>query len=95
MLNYGTQWLTRREIAEATYNAVESLAKSKHKVGLIDEYYAAVIQSISLARQMKKAGVFNSKETLKKDELYPKKKTVFSFLTPRLAWEIIKYKFTA
>jgi hypothetical protein len=56
MLNYETQWLTRREIAEATYNAVENLAKSKHKVGLIDdEYYAAVIQSINLARQTKKA----------------------------------------
>ena len=37
MLNYETQWLTRREIAEATYNAVENLAKSKHKVGLIDD----------------------------------------------------------
>ena len=96
MLNYETQWLTRREIAEATYNAVESLAKSKHKVGLIDdEYYAAVIQSISLARQMKKAGVFDSKETLKEEELYPMKKIVLSYLTPRLAWEIIKYKFTA
>jgi B12-binding domain/radical SAM domain protein len=96
MLNYETQWLTRREIAEATYNAVESLAKSKHKVGLIDdEYYATVIQSISLARQMKKAGVFDSKETIKEEELYPKKKTALSYLTPRLAWEIIKYKFTA
>jgi hypothetical protein len=61
MLNYETPWLTKREIAEATYNAVENLAKSKHEVGLIDdEYYAAVIQSISLARQKKKAGIFDS-----------------------------------
>ncbi|MFZ8837757.1 MAG: radical SAM protein [Pyrobaculum sp.] len=61
MFNYETQWLTRREIAEATYNAVENLAKSKHEVGLIDdEYYAAVIQSISLALQKKKAWIFDS-----------------------------------
>ncbi len=73
MLNYETQWLTRREIAEATYNAVENLAKSKHKVGLIDdEYYAAVIQSISLARQMKKSRSLRLQGNVKRRGTLPK-----------------------
>jgi B12-binding domain/radical SAM domain protein len=96
MLNYETLWMTRREIAEATYNAVESLAESKHSCGIMDdEYYSAVVQSINLARQRKKPGVFDSKETLREEELYPTRRTMLSYLTPRLAWEIVKYKFTA
>jgi len=91
MLNYETNWMSRSEIAEATYNAVESLVRAKFATGVIDqEYYNYLIESINNARRGQPRYGLDSKETLKEEELYPVKS--MSYLTPRLIMEILRYK---
>lgn len=92
MLNYETDFMTREHIAEATYNAVESLTRAKHTAGVIDEkYFESVLESISNIRKGKPIQGLNSKETLKEEELYPIRKLWITYLTPRSLGEIIRY----
>lgn len=92
MLNYETRWMTRAEIAAATYNAVESLATSKYRAGVIDEeYFREVMESIQLARRGGRPKILDSKETLREEELYPMKALNLSYLTPKVILEIAKY----
>ncbi|MEZ0346702.1 MAG: TIGR04190 family B12-binding domain/radical SAM domain protein [Infirmifilum sp.] len=92
MLNYETKWMTRKQVAEATYNSVESLTKAKFKAGVIDEeYYRQVLDSITNIRAgIPKQGL-NSKETLDEEELYPIRKLWVRYLTLRSLAEIIYY----
>lgn len=91
MLNYETTTMTRSQIAEATYNAVESLARAKYAAGVIDsEYLGAVLEAVKNARGGAPPAGLNSKETVREEELYPKKFWI-SYLTPRSVAEIIRY----
>ncbi|QOJ78537.1 TIGR04190 family B12-binding domain/radical SAM domain protein [Infirmifilum lucidum] len=93
MLNYETDWMNRREIAEATYSAVESLTRAKFLAGTIDkEYYESVIESIENARKGRPKYGLDSKETLKEEELYPVRRFSLSYLTLRSLTEIIMCK---
>ncbi|AFA40232.1 Fe-S oxidoreductase [Pyrobaculum oguniense TE7] len=91
MLNYETTTMTRSQIAEATYNAVESLAKAKYAAGVIDDKYLdAILETVKNARNGVPPAGLNSKETVREEELYPKKFWI-SYLTPRSVAEIIRY----
>lgn len=92
MLNYETKWMTRRQIAEATYNACELLATSKYKLGIIDEKtFYELVESIKCARAGQPKRIEDEKETLKESELYPQKHLPINYLTPKLLWEIVKW----
>ena len=89
MLNYETDWMTREEIALATYNAVESLAESKLKLGLIEEKdFERILASIRAAKSGQPPSTLHEKETLKEEELYPKRKLPLQYMTLKLAAEI-------
>jgi len=45
MLNYETEWMTRREIVEATYAAAERLNELKRRYGRISDQRAAAVDS--------------------------------------------------
>jgi len=93
MLNYETECMTRRDVAEATYNAVEALTRAKFTAGIIDEeYYNSVVESISNVRKGAPKYGLDSKETLKEEELYPAKRLAISYLTARSIAEILKCK---
>ncbi len=93
MLNYETDWMNRREIADATYNAVESLTRAKLLAGVIDEeYYESVMESIENARKGRPKHELGSKETLREEELYPVRRFVIRYFTLRSLAEIVKCK---
>jgi len=53
MLSYETDWMTRDEIVEATYEVGAGLNELKHEAGLIDDAtYATVAGHLALAREI-------------------------------------------
>ncbi len=92
MLNYETEQMTREDIASATYNAVESLAESKVKMGVLDEdSFERIKESIEAARSGRTLESLRRKETLEEEELYPKRKLPLQYMTLRLVGEIIRH----
>ena len=92
MLNYETEWMTRVQIAEATYNAVESLTRAKYEAGVISkDYMEDVLDSIRRIRSGQPRLGLDSKETLREEELYPARKLWITYLTPRSLAELMLY----
>lgn len=94
MLNYETVSMTREQIAAATYNAVLSLTEAKFRLGLISEdevnSIRSSVESAKIGQPLKRTF---EKETLREEELYPKRKVPLQYMTLRLISEIIKSAF--
>ncbi len=83
MLNYETRWMSRRDVAEATYLAAEELVKVKARHGVIEEGEAErVIDLMARARRMDGDKPLHIKETVPRGDLYPSVKLIRS-LTPK------------
>lgn len=92
MLNYETDTMSREQVAEATYNAVLSLAETKLRLGLLnEEEFDRIKASVEAARSNQRVSTFWEKETLKEDELYPRRRIPLQYMTLRLVGEIIRY----
>ncbi|MEM4015312.1 MAG: TIGR04190 family B12-binding domain/radical SAM domain protein [Thermofilum sp.] len=95
MLNYETELMSREQVAEATYNAVLSLTEAKLQLGLLgEEEFSRIKASVEAARSGQHVKSFREKETLREDELYPKRKIPLQYMTLRLVGEIIRYAVT-
>ena len=80
MLNYETQYLSRRDIAKSTYQAVKILIKSKYEKGLMDhETYERIMKTVNIRER----GVIpelslDSRILATLKELYPSRSLIMS-----------------
>ncbi|MEM1517055.1 MAG: TIGR04190 family B12-binding domain/radical SAM domain protein, partial [Thermofilum sp.] len=59
-----------------------------------EEEFSRIKASVEAARSGQHVKSFREKETLREDELYPKRKIPLQYMTLRLVGEIIRYAVT-
>ncbi|CAD7774689.1 B12 binding domain protein [Candidatus Methanoperedenaceae archaeon GB37] len=94
-LNYETEWMTRDEIARASYVAAEKLVELKIENGIVEEDSGSqTIQLIREARRMVTSGKGSTesitmRETVPEGDLYPSKNLLLT-LKPKFFTTLLK-----